>query len=83
MIATCHMQQISTPVNQTSGKFFILCNILLNVTFQSHSTKQGCCKQKRTCLIVATINPIHHRPPVHHGTFLKFSLISLSANSHR
>ena len=59
------------PVHKTNGKLFILCNILLNVTFQSHSTKQGCCKQKRTCLIVATINPIHHRPPVHHGTFFK------------
>ena len=56
MIATHHMRHI---------------NILLNVTFQSLSTKQGCCRQKRTCLIVATINPIHHRPPVHHATFFK------------
>ena len=59
------------PINQTNEKLFILRSILLNVTFQSHSTKQGCCKQKRTCLIVATINSIHHRPPVHHGTFFK------------
>ena len=70
MIMTHHVRHIFTPIDQTNKKF-ILHSILLNVTFQSHSTKQGCCKQKRTCLIVATINPIHHRPPVHHGTFFK------------
>ena len=71
MIATHHLRHIFMLVNQTNKKLFILCNILLNVTFQSHSTKQGCCKQKRTCLIVATTNPICRRPPVHHGTFFK------------
>ena len=71
MITTHHMRHSFIPIDQTNEKLFILCNILLNVTFQSHSTKQGCCKQKRTCLIVAAINPIHHRPPVHHGTFFK------------
>ena len=59
------------PVNQTNKKIFILGNSLLNVTFQSHSTNHGCCKQKRPCLIAATINPIHHRPCVHVGTIFK------------
>ena len=59
------------PIDQTIKKLFMLHNILFNVTFQSHPTNHGCCKQKRTCLIIATINPIHHRPPVHFGTFFK------------
>ena len=42
-------------------------NNLLNVTIQSHS----CCNQKRTCWIVATINPIPCRPYVHPSTFPK------------
>ena len=55
------------PVDQTIKKLFMLHNILLNVTYQSHPTKHGSCKQ----MIVATINPIHHRPCVHFGTFFK------------
>ena len=71
MITTCHMRHILMPVNQTNEKLFISCNNLLNVTIQSHSTKQGCCKPNENCLIVATINPISHSCPVHHGTFFK------------
>ena len=70
------------PINQTIKKLFILHNILLNVTFQSHSTNH-CYKQKRTCLIVTTINPIHCRPFVHVGTYSEFSYISLLTNKHR
>ena len=41
----------------------------VNVTIQSHPIKDGCYKQNEKCLIVATINPISHSHPVHHGTF--------------
>ena len=68
---THHVRHIFMSVDQTNEKLFISCNNLLNVTFQSHSTKQGCCKPNENCLIVATINPIWHRHPVHHGTFFK------------
>ena len=71
IIATHHVRHIFMPIDQTIKKLFIFSNIFLNVTFQSHSTHHGCCKQKRTCLIVATINPIPHRPCVHVGTFFK------------
>ena len=72
MIMTCHVRPIFIPIDQTNKKLFISCNNnLLNVTIQSHSTKQGCCKPNETCLIVATINPISHSHPVHHGTFFK------------
>ena len=57
------------PIDQTNEKLFISCNNLLNVTFQSHSTKQSCCKPNEDCFIVATINLISHSHPVHHGTF--------------
>ena len=39
MIAAHHVRHIFMPVNQTNEKLFILHNILLNETFQSHSTK--------------------------------------------
>ena len=68
MILTCHVRHSSMSINQTNEKIFILCNILSNATIQPHSRNQDCCKQKRTCLIVATVSPISHRPPVHHGT---------------
>ena len=42
---------------------------MLNVTIQSHSAKNGCYKSNEKRLIVATINPISHSHPVHHGTF--------------
>ena len=71
MITTCHVRHIFMPADQTNEKLFISHNKLLVVTFQSHSIKQGCCTQKRSCLIVATINPIWHSHPVHHGTFFK------------
>ena len=71
MIVVHHVRHIFMPIDQTNTKLFILHNILLKVTFQSPSTKQGCCKQKRTCLVVATIHPICHSHPVHHGTFFK------------
>ena len=71
MIMTCHMRQIFMPINQTNEKLFISCNNLLNVTYQSHSTKDGCYKPNENCLIVATINPISHSCPVHHGTIFK------------
>ena len=53
MIATHHMTHMLMRLSQTIKKIFILCNILLNVTFQSHLSNHGCCKPKRTCLIVA------------------------------
>ena len=59
------------PIDQTIKNLLMLCNILLNVTFQSHPTNHCCCKKEKTCLIVATINPICHRPPVHFGTVFK------------
>ena len=31
----------------------------------------GCCNTNNKCLIVATINPICHSHPVHHGTKIK------------
>ena len=71
MITTHHMRHSYMAVDQTNEKLFILQNISSNVTFQSHSTNHGCYKQKRTCLIVATINPKNHRPPVHYGTLFK------------
>ena len=39
MILTCHMRHIFMPIDQTNKKLFISCNNLLNVAFQSHSTK--------------------------------------------
>ena len=71
MILTYHVKQIFMPADQTNAKLFISHNNLLNVTFQSHSRKQGCCKPSENCLIVATINPISCSHPVHHGTFFK------------
>ena len=67
----CHVRHNFIPIDQTNEKLFISCNILLDVTIQSHSTKQGCCIQKRTYSIVALINPIWHRYSVTHGTFFK------------
>ena len=69
MITTHHVRHIFTPINQTNKELFISCNNLLNVAIQSHSTKLGCYKPNEKCLIVATINPISHSHPVHHGTF--------------
>ena len=68
---THHVRQIFMPIDQTNEKLFISCNNLLNVTFQSCSTKQGCCKQKRTCLFAATINHMWCSHPVHNDTFFK------------
>ena len=59
------------PINQTINKSFMQHYILLNITFQSYSTNHACCKQKRTCLIAATFNPICNRPPVHFGKSFK------------
>ena len=58
-------------VNQTNEKLFISCNNLLNVTIQSHPTKDGCYMPNKKCLIVARINPISCCCPVHHGTFFE------------
>ena len=58
-------------IDETNEKLLISHNNIFNVTIQSHSTKQGCCTQKRACLIVTTINPISCSCPVHHGTFFK------------
>ena len=68
MITTHHMRHIFMPVDQTIRKF-IPHNNLLKVTIQSHPMKDGCYKSNEKCLIVATINPIWHSCPVHHGTF--------------
>ena len=68
-IATHHMRHIFMPIDQTNKKLFISCNNLWFATIQSHSSKRGCCKPNEKYLIVATINPISHSCPVHHGTF--------------
>ena len=44
MITTHHVRHIFMPANQTIKKLIMLCNILLNVTFQSHPTNHGCYK---------------------------------------
>ena len=67
------------PVDQTNTKIIFLTQQVLNVTIQAHS----CCNQKRTCLIVTTINPILHRPCVHHGTFLKVLIDKFCSSKHR
>ena len=41
MIMTCHVRHIFMPIDQTIEKLFISHSNLLNVTFQSHSAKQG------------------------------------------
>ena len=60
-------------------KLFISCNNLLNVSNQSHS----CCNQKRTCWIVATINPIPCRCCVHCGTFHKVLIDNFYSSKQR
>ena len=70
-IMTHHVRHIFTPVDQTIKNLFISCNNLFNVTIQSHPTIDGCYKSNEKCLIVATINPMSHSHPVHHGTFFK------------
>ena len=37
--------------------------------------KDGCYKSIEKCLIVATINPISHSHPVHHGTPTFFNVL--------
>ena len=64
-IATCHLRHIIMPLDQTIKNQFISHNNLLNVTIQSHPTKNGCCKSNEKCLIVATIHPISCSHPVH------------------
>ena len=63
------------PDDQTLKKF---CphNNLLNTTFQSHPIKMGCCNTNEKSLIVTTINPFWHSPPVHPGT-KQFTICSL------
>ena len=68
MIMTCHVRHISCLSTKLLKKL-ISCNNSLNVTIQSHPMKGGCYKSNEKCLIVATINPISHSHPVHHGTF--------------
>ena len=41
--------------NQTINEIYISCYILLSITIQSHSAKNGCFKQMKACLIVALI----------------------------
>ena len=47
--------------------------------FQSHS----CCNKKRTCWIVATINPISCRPCVHPSTFSKVLIDKFCSSNRR
>ena len=56
-----------------------LINNLLNVTIQSHS----CCNQNKTHWIVATINPILHRPCVHPSTFPNFLIHKFCSSKYR
>ena len=71
MITTHHVRHIFMPIDQTNNEIFMQHYILLNIAFQSHPTNHGCCKQTKTCLIVATFHPLHHRPCVHFGRFFK------------
>ena len=70
MIMTCQLRSIFTPANQTNEKLFISCNNLLNVTFQSHSTKARFLHTKEN-LFDCCNNQSHLAYPVHHGTFFK------------
>ena len=56
------------PIDETMKKSFTSHNNLLNTTIQSHPIKMGCCIANEKFWIVATINPISHSHPVHHGT---------------
>ena len=57
----------SHPTTKLTKNYSSHANNLLNVIIQSHS----CCNQNKTHWIVATIDPILHRPCVHPSTFLK------------
>ena len=78
-IMTHHVRHIFTPIDQTNSKIIHLMQQFIKCKIQSHS----CCNQKRSCWIVATINPISHRPCVHHGTFLKVLLDKFCSSNHR
>ena len=69
MIVTHQVRHIFTPIDKTTKKYFISCNNFLNVTIQSHPIRKDCYKPNEKCWIVATVNPISHSHPVHHGTF--------------
>ena len=45
--------------------------------------KDGCCKTNEKCWIVATINPISCRCPVHHGTFFNVLIDKFRVCKHR
>ena len=83
MIATCHVRHIFMPIDQTIKTEFISCSNLLNVTIQSHSSKRDYCKPNEKCWIVATINPISHSCPVHHGTFFNVLIDKFCSCKHR
>ena len=67
MIMTCHMRHILCPLTKLL-KNNLSHNNLLDVTIQSNPIKRDYYKPNEKCWIVATINPISHRRPVHHGT---------------
>ena len=74
---TCHVRHVFTPIKQTIKNNLSHATILLKVTIQSHPMKNGCCKTNEKCWIVATINPISHSCPVHHGTFFNVLIHNL------
>ena len=66
-VRTRHVRHTSRLTTKLTKIYSSHANNLLNVIIQSHS----CCNQKRTCWIVATINPIPCRPCVHPSSFPK------------
>ena len=62
-------------------KIIISWNNLFNVTIQSHPIKDGWPNEK--CWIVATINPISHSHPVHHGRFFNVLIDKFCSCKHR
>ena len=68
-IITCHVRHIFMPVDQTIKKIIYLMQQFVKCNNSFSSIKDGCCKTKEKCWIVATINPISCSYPVPHGTF--------------
>ena len=46
---TCHIRHIYMPAGQTINEINMQHYILLNITIQSHSAKNGCFNQTKVC----------------------------------
>ena len=78
-VRTRHVRHIFMPDNQTNQKLFISCKHVVKCNHSSHS----CCNQNKTQWIVATINPISHRPCVHPSTFPKVLIHKFCSSKHK